>query len=349
MYLGDVRDGSALHHTLWEVVANAIDEHLLGHASRLRVSIEDDLVEVEDDGRGLPVEEDPHRQQPLLQTILTTLHAGPTRDGHVPHVHVAPGGFGVGLAVVNAVCRQLDVTVWRGGLTYRQRYAAGKPLGPLEKGPGSGKTGTLIRFRPDQSIFGSIQFDHVAVRERLEELALWNPELRLELMSESLQQPQGALGWLARLAGENDVELPSAGFVCRTSRNDVFIEIATAWAEALYDSDLRSFSGQNQTRADGSHVQGFWQGLLEALARRRPEAFRRPPRASRWRGVLSVGLLGIVHVGLRDPRYAGPCRDRLESAEAREAVRAEMVESFGAFLAEQPALEAMLLSRIARG
>jgi DNA gyrase subunit B len=349
MYLGDVHDGSALHHLLWEVVANSIDEHLLGHATRLRVSVEDDLVEVEDDGRGLPVDEDPYRGQPLLQTILTTLHAGATWDGHVPHVHVAPGGFGVGLAVVNAVCRQFDVTVWRNGRTYQQRYAAGKPLGPLEKRPGSDKTGTRIRFRPDPRIFSSTQLDRRLVRERLEELALWNPELGIELMSESLHQPQGTVAWLGRLARDNDVELPSARFARRTLRSDVFVEVALAWADDLYDSDLRSFSGQNQTGAGGSHVQGFWQGLLEALAQRRPEAFRRPPRASRFRGVLSVGLLGVVHVGLRDPRYAGPCRDRLENAEAREAVRAELVESFGAFLASQPELEAMLFERIASG
>lgn len=349
MYIGDVRDGSALHHLLWEVVANSIDEHLLGHATRLRVSVEDDLVEVEDDGRGLPVDEDTYRGQPLLQTILTTLHAGATRDGHVPHVHVAPGGFGVGLAVVNAVCRQFDVTVWRNGRTYQQRYAAGKPLEPLEKRPGSDKTGTRIRFRPDPRIFSCTQPDRKLVRQRLEELALWNPELRLELMSESLQQPQGTVAWLERLARANDVELPSARFARRNLRDDVFVEVALAWADDLYGSDLRSFSGQNQTGAGGSHVQGLWQGLVEALAQRRPEAFRRPPRASRFRGLLSLGLLGVVHVGLRDPRYAGPCRDRLESAQAREAVRAELVESFSAFLASQPELEAMLFERIARG
>lgn len=347
MYIGCVNDGSGLQHLLWEVVANSIDEHLLGHASRLRVSLERDLVEIEDNGRGLPVEDDPYREQPLLQTILTVLHAGPTRDGHVPHVHVAPGGFGVGLAVVNALCRQLDVTVWRGGHVYRQRYAAGKPLGPLEKGAGSSKTGTLIRFRPDPQIFSRIAFDRQAVRTRLEELALWNPELRIELMSESLQQRRGTIGWLDRLAAENGVDLPPTRFACRVLRGDVFVEIAATWVDDFYESDMRSFSGQNQTRSDGSHVQGFWQGLLEVLARRRPDAFRRPPRASRWRGVLSRGLLGIVHVGLRDPRYAGPCRDRLENAEAREAVRAEVAQSFSAFLDDHPALEALLIARIA--
>ena len=148
MYIGDVRDGSGLHHMLWELVANALDEHLAGHAKRIRVSVEGQVAEVEDDGRGLPIEPHPRLGISGVEAILTTLHAGATLDGHFPHVHV--GLFGLGLGPVNALAEELEVEVRRDGHSWHQRFARGIPLGPLERGARTTRTGTRIRFAKDQ-------------------------------------------------------------------------------------------------------------------------------------------------------------------------------------------------------
>jgi DNA gyrase subunit B len=200
MYVGDTRDGTGLHHLLWEVVANSIDEHLAGHATRLRVSVEGSLAEVEDDGRGIPVDWIESREASALEVILTCLFAGSTRDGHLPHVHVAPSGCGVGLAPVNALSERLNVEIRRGGHVWRQRYACGRPVTALERGARTERTGTTLRFQADRSIFGGAVFDRDAIRERLEELAIWNPSLQLELMAQTIRESRGTVAWLERLA-----------------------------------------------------------------------------------------------------------------------------------------------------
>lgn len=351
MYIGDTQNGDGLHHLLWEVVANSLDEHLAGHASKIRVSIEGDLAEVEDDGRGIPIDVLPGRQREgrnvsVLEWILTTLHAGATRDGHVPHVHVSPLNFGLGLGAVNAVCEELEVEVWQKGFSWTQRFARGRALGPLERGARTLRTGTRVRIRPDASIFENTRFDRARIQERVEEMVLWNPRLTVDFMSRRFHEPRGVVAWLDRLAAENEVDTTRDVFVTSGVREDVFVEVAATWSEAPY-VDLRSFVGQSHTREGGHHETSFWHGVVDALGLRRPEAFRRSPRASRWRHVLAPGLLGVAHVMLKDPNFTGPTRDRLNSPAAGAAVRAQVGEAFARHLATHPALEAMLFERIA--
>jgi DNA gyrase/topoisomerase IV subunit B len=351
MYVGDVRDGSGLHHLLWEIVANSLDEHLAGRASRIRVSLEGNLAEVEDDGRGIPIDTVPGRsiagrEVSALEWILTTLFGGPTRDGHSPHVHVSPSGFGLGLAPVNALCEELEVEIWREGFAWKQRFARGRSLGPLARGARTLRTGTRVRIRPDASIFESPRFDRHLVRQRLEEVALWNPRLTIDFMSQPIREPRGIVAWIDRLALENEVAPPRDIFVTSATRDDVFVEVAAGWSDAAY-VDLRSFVGQSQTPEGGHHETHFWRGLVDALALRKPEAFQRPPRASRWRHMLAPGLLAVVHVMLKDPSFAGPTRDRLDSPQAGAAVRAQVAQAFSAHLEAHPELEAMLFERIA--
>jgi DNA gyrase/topoisomerase IV subunit B len=346
MYIGDTNDGRGLHHLLWEIVANSLDEHLAGHASKVRVSIEADLAEVEDDGRGIPIDPSPRPGISVLEWLMTTLHFGPTRDGHLPHVHVSPSGFGLGLAPVNALCEELEVEVRQKGFAWKQRYSRGRPLGPLERGARTERTGTLVRIRPDASIFTSTRFDRQLIEERLEEMALWNPKLTIDFMSRPIREPRGVVAWIDRLAAENEVDIPRDAFVTSGTRDDVFVEIAAGWSDAP-DVDLRSFVGQGQTTGGGHHEAAFWRGLGAALKRRRPEAFRRPARGSVARSVFAPGLLAVVHVMLKEPSFAGPTRERLDSPQAGAAVRAQVAAAFCSHLAAHPALEAMLFERVA--
>jgi len=347
MYIGDVTGSEGTHHLLWELVANSLDEHLAGRASKIRVSVEANVAEVEDDGRGIPV--DPYRDSgvSVLEWILTNFHNGATLDGHLPHVHVSPAGFGAGLTVVNALSEALEVEVRRGGFVWTQRYARGRALGPLERGARTERTGTRVRFQPDASIFAAPRFEPGGIREHLEALAIWNPGLLFDFMSQPIQEPRGTVGWLDRLAAEHGMECSAEPFVVRTLRDGTLVEVAAAWSTDESERDLRSFVGQRQTHEGGSHETGFWQGLADALARRHPDMFQRPLRNSRLR-VLAPGLLAVVHVALGDPQFAGPTRDQLKSLEARHAVRAVVGEAFGRHLEAHPLLDAMLLARIRR-
>jgi DNA gyrase subunit B len=346
MYIGDVHDGSGLHHMLWEIVANSLDEHLAGRATRIRVSIENGLAEVEDDGRGIPVEVVPAHGMPFVQVVLTHLHQTPTFDQHLPHVHVSSSRSGLGLGPVNALCEELEVEIWRNGYAWRQRYQRGMPATELERGARTTRTGTRVRIRPDPTIFTMTHFDRRAVRTRIEELAIWNPRLTWDFMSEPIREPRGMPRWIERMATENDVGPIGDVFVTRATRSGVFVEVACGWSSNPR-GELRSYVGQNLTRGGGTHERGFWQGLALAIAQRLGIASPAAGRAYFLRKHLAPGLLALVHVGLRDPLFAGPCREKLDSPDACNAVRAQVSEAFAAHLSQHPALERMLFARIA--
>lgn len=344
MYVGDTRDGSGYHHVLWEFVANSIDEHLAGHATTIHVSIEQDRAVVEDDGRGIPLEADATGES-FLQSVLTKLHFGPTRDGHHPHVHIAPSLYGVGVAAVNAVCEELAVEVRRDGGVWRQRYERGVPVTPLERVEPTDRTGTRIAFRPDRSIFsGVVTFDHADIRRRLVELARFNTRLELRLNGERLHEPDGLAGWVHELATERHVHAEDVLLV-RGTANDVRVEVALAWTDAS-DCAVRSFCGQNLTKDGGTHERGFWDAVVHAVS-----ALHRSthggPRPRGVRPKIAPGLMAAVHVGLYDPQFGGPTLDRITSPEAADAVRAVLTPALRDHLTAHPALAQRLLARLA--
>jgi DNA gyrase subunit B len=363
MYIGDVYDGSGLHHMFWEILSNAIDEHLAGHAKRIRVSIEGQVAEIEDDGRGMMVSEyraprcgcfkcvDPKcvgtsvqdagpdgGAISFLEFVLTHPHFGPTFDGHFPHVHV--GLRGVGLAAVNAVCEELEVEVWRDGWTWRQRFARAVPMTSLERGVRTDRTGTRIRFRADSSIFEPTPFDPALIRTRLRELAAFNPKLTFELMTERITEPSGIKTFVHDLSRGEKIE---DMFVIHELRDNVLVEVALAWATD--DSGIRglpvvrSFVGQNLTEEDGTHVSGFWKGLVDAIRigkKHHRSAGRIPIRARA--GSRFKDLRAVVHVDLRHPSFGGPTRGRLASPEVEAVVQQVVKEAYGDHLREQPRL-----------
>jgi DNA gyrase/topoisomerase IV subunit B len=199
MYIGDTRDGSGLQHMLWELVANSIDEHISGHAHRLSITLHaDQSVTIEDDGRGIPVEMHASAR-PCVEVALTEFHGTGTFDGHTKHVHL--GLHGLGMVVVNAVSSSLVVEIARGGSLYRQTYQAGVPTAPLAVVGATTKTGTRITFAPDPTIFSATAMDGGAVRERLREVACFNPRLVLHFVDErtELSEPRGIVGLAERL------------------------------------------------------------------------------------------------------------------------------------------------------
>jgi DNA gyrase subunit B len=341
MYIGDVHDGSGLHYMLWEVLSNALDEHLAGRARRVRVSVEGQLAEVEDDGGGMSLAPHPNSGVPFVELALTTLHCGATLDGHFPHVHIGPTGLG--LAVVNALSESLEIEVRQGGWSWHQRFARGARLGPIERGARTERTGTRVRFRPDASIFGPTPFDRAKVRDRLRDLAAFNPALTFELMAEKIHEPRGLTALASALACDGPL---ADTFAMRSLKDDVLVEVALGWREwpiAL----VRSFVGQQETEDGGTHESGFFKGLAAAIAAQPACAGRMPRGVARARQRLG-GLHAIVHVDLRHPQFGAPTRARLVDRGVQAIVRQRVEEAYTAHLRDDPQLAPRLLRHLSQ-
>ena len=313
MYVGDVHDGSGLHHLIWEVVGNVIDLHLAGKATQLDVTVRDGWVEVLDDGPGFPVTQ--HGDRSAVERIFTTLHAGATYDGHFPHVHITSSMRGVGLGPVCALSAELEVETRTRGQVYRQRYQQGRPVTALERGGPSATSGARVRFRPDPDIFTDLWFDEAQIRARLHELAYLNPLMTVGFQGERFREREGirSLVWATAAKRGASPEMPILRGTGRAK--EVLVDAAFGWLDEGSPS-LVGFVNQLRHRT-GTQLEGLWDGLRAGLGV--------PPEASAVRERLGRGLIGVVHVGLYAPSWGAPTRDHLASPEAREAT-AEVVE-----------------------
>jgi DNA gyrase subunit B len=342
MYIGDVRDGSGLRHMLWEAVANALDEHLAGHARRLDVRLDGARATVEDDGRGIPIAEMPDGRT-YLETVLTQLHRGGTEDGHFPHVHIADGLGGLGLAPVCALSESLTVEVKREFVQYTQQYIRGRPVAPLvNRGP-CGATGTSISFVPDSEIFANRDFDNALIVQRLQELAFLNPDLKISFQREPLPGGDGLGDYCKRLAeGPLLVRDPLR---LRGRFKGVDVDVAIAW-RGVGRVAIRSYVSQYETRDGGAHERGFWEGLRRAFHDVDAKGYLAKLPTDRFRRAVGEGLVAVVHAGLYDPQFDAPTRSRLKSPEARSAVAHVVRGGLAVYLAQYPSLREALFSRL---
>lgn len=311
MYVGDVDDGSGMHHLLWELVGNAIDEHLAGHAHRLRVTIEADAVTVDDDGRGLPIDTCPDGR-PVLESVATQLHCG--SRGKRPHVHVGRQLYGVGLAAVNALSAELTIDTCADGRRVMQSFARGRALHPQRELGETREVGTRIRFAPDFEIFARRPWALAEIECRLQELAWLNPRLRIVLDGRELCGAGGLPSWVERITASR--RRVGARIDARGCRNDVEAEVVMQWCTED-DFELHAFVGQFATTR-GAHAVGLIEGVCTALRSAIPGAARVLTPA--LFEVASAGLVVVARIELDDPRFGDPTRDRLETHEAAIAV-----------------------------
>ncbi|MEM7158556.1 MAG: ATP-binding protein [Myxococcota bacterium] len=338
MFVGSV-DAEGVHHLLWEVVANALDEHLAGHAQRVQVCLDGSTATVEDDGRGIPTALHPSGKT-ALEVVLTTLQAGATADGHTPHVHIAPCLHGVGLAAVNALCEHLHARVHRHGRRFEIACARGQVVSPLrDHGPSDGR-GTRIELRPDATLFSDTTFDRALVREHLRRLAYFNPTLRIGLDDESFHEPAGLAAFVREHACARDEATPVI-HLCEVAR-DVRVEVAITFGEPAAPR-THSFVCQRPTKEGGTHVEGLRRGLERGMR----AWFQARPALSPVRLDRVPGFVGAVHVGLYDPRFGGPTRDLLADGEARSAVHEVVAHRLPQWLEDHPDHARWLAARIA--
>jgi hypothetical protein len=307
MYIGST-GAAGLTHLLFEVVSNSFDEYLRGFASKLRVEVDQrGWVIVEDDGRGIPVDERPGAGITALEAIFTRLHSGSTLDGHRPHVHIQPGPYGVGIAPVNALCARLEVESRRSGSAYRAAFEAGVLVEPLRCVGDTPKRGTLIRFLPDDEIFDEgAAIDLRKVEDRLHQLSWLASGLEVSFQQKLIPHAGGLPGWVKRLAP--DVITETLLEVRDTSRR-VDVVLTLGWSPNSTGTRVVSFVNYQPTIDGGSHAEGVVAAVAAAASA------RNTPREK-----LLEGLVAVVHIGLLDAAFGGPTTTLLHMDEARQAV-----------------------------
>ncbi|APR75367.1 DNA gyrase subunit B [Minicystis rosea] len=342
MYMGDVYEGSGLLHMVWELVANALDEHLAGRCHSISVEIHPDgSVTVEDDGRGIPVH--PINGVPFAQVALTSFHTTPTLDGHAPHEHL--GLRGVGMMPVNALSSWLQLDSYHGGRHYTQRYARGVPTSPLTDVGPTPRTGTRIRFLPDSTIFTSIDINAGTVARRLRELSYLLSPLRLSFADRRELRYHEPRGLRAFLQSTRREAVDREVFAAQGRSGDINVEAAMTWGHH-YRTSIESFANIERTTEGGTHVKGLVEGLVDGLRAFLPDE-RLGKDNARVRNAVRERLEAVVCVRLQDPNYGAPTKDELVTPRAVDAVRTVVAPAFTAFLQSTPAVAERMLSLLA--
>ncbi len=319
MYIGGV-GATGLHHLVWEVLDNAVDEAMNGHATSIAVTLHEDgaSVTVTDDGRGVPVDVHPKTGQSALEVILTVLHAGGKFD--VGSYKTAGGLHGVGASVVNALSKELVATVRRDGFQWEQRYRQGVPQGPVRKiGPARG-TGTTIYFHPDPTIFPRVEFDAALIRERLEVASYLHKGLRISFDDRTsgeklvFQHDEGLLAYLQKIVSGRLARAVHEAPFALARDNGLRIDLVLQWTEST-DEHLRSYVNGIPTGSGGTHENGLRAGLGKAVRNFIETHGLAPKGVTLTAEDLREGLTGVLSVFVRDPQFQGQTKDRLNNPE----------------------------------
>jgi DNA gyrase subunit B/topoisomerase-4 subunit B len=325
MYIGGV-SSQGLHHLIWEVLDNSVDEAMNGHATQIHVTLHKDgsSMTIADDGRGIPIDRHPRAKKPALEVILTTLHAGGKFEGQ--NYKTAGGLHGVGASVVNALSSQLIATVKRNGFVYEMKFKAGKTAGPLrKKGPGRG-SGTSITFHPDPKIFPKTRFSPETIRERLETTSYLHKGLRITFVDETADQKivfvhdEGIRAYLGRILAERRAKsVHEAPFILEREQDELGtrLELVVQWTEST-DEHLRSYVNGIPTASGGSHENGFRSGLGKAV-RNYIETHKLAPKGVTISSDdIREGVFGVLSVFIPDPQFQGQTKDRLNNPEVQQ-------------------------------
>ena len=324
MYIGGV--GSAgLHHLVWEILDNAIDEAMNGHASNIALTLHADgsSVTIADDGRGMPVDIHPKTRQSALEVIFTVLHAG----GKFEHgtYKTAGGLHGVGASVVNALSKELVATVRRDGFLWEQRFKQGRPQGPVKKlGPARG-TGTTVYFHPDPTVFPRVDFDPALVRERLEVASYLHRGVRLTFDDQTsgtkvvFAHEEGLLDYLKKIVIERGGRAVHETAFALSRDNGLRLELVLQWTEAT-DEHIRSYVNGIPTGSGGTHENGLRAGVGKAIRNFVDTHSLSPKGVTLTADDIREGLTGVLSVFVADPQFQGQTKDRLNNPEMLSAI-----------------------------
>ncbi len=353
MYIGDTDDGSGLHHMVYEVVDNAIDEALAGYCDRIIVTLNaDGSCTVADNGRGIPVDIHLEEGVSAAEVIMTRLHAGGKFNQNA--YKVSGGLHGVGVSVVNALSSLLEMRIWRNGHEYFMAFNDGDPVSPLAKGAAvAGKTGTEITFHPSQKVFTRTEFDLATLEHRLRELAFLNSGVTLELNDARGVEPkhvvlhyEGGLVAFVKYLDHSKQALHVPPITISSVRDGVTVEVAMEWTDSYHETML-CFTNNIPQRDGGTHLAGFRAALTRTINQYANESgIAKKEKVPLTGEDMREGLSSILSIKAPDPKFSSQTKDKLVSSEVRPVVEGIVAEGLQQWLEEHPADARRIVAKV---
>ena len=359
MYIGDTDDGSGLHHMVFEVLDNSIDEALAGHCKNIEVTINDDnTVTVEDDGRGIPVDIHKGEKISAAEVIMTQLHAGGKFD-HDSY-KVSGGLHGVGVSVVNALSEKLDLKIFREGKEYEIKFKDGNSLKPLKHIGKTKKKGTRITFLPSKEIFSSIKFSSSILDKRIRELAFLNKGISITLIDNSGKKSKefahkydgGIIEFVRhinnkkpKLVNKNEKEVFKKPVFVTSTKNNVIVECSFEW-NAGYSEEVLPFTNNIPQKDGGTHLLGFRSALTRVINKYSNDRNSKKNKVSLSGEDIKEGLTAVLSIKMPDPKFSSQTKDKLVSSEIRNIVEHIIGEKVSTWFDQNPSTAKTVIEKI---